>query len=193
MKTQKSLRQKLGLERREHLINFPPHFRKDQWSTFIFFAIVITIIIILGRQAKLAELKTQAQAQEVKIAVAKYNELTKSLNPIENPTPEQQKIISFINQTFGQYAPTAFLILLGDGKGGCHENGKLNPKAINDNRTWGGVGRDWGIFQISDHWQGVTNPAFLTDYKINILMAWNIFKRDNYSFKLWTCGKFYGV
>lgn len=138
MKNKKSLRQKLGLERREHLINFPPHFRRDQWSTFIFFTIVITIIIILGRHANLAELKTQAQAQEVKIATAKYNKLAKSLNPIENPTLEQQEIISFINQTFGQYAPTAFLILIGDGKGGCHENGGLNPKAINDNRIWGG-------------------------------------------------------
>jgi hypothetical protein len=82
------------------------------------------------------------------------------------------------------------LLLTGDK---CHENKALNPNAVNDNTTWGGVGQDIGVFQINTDWQGVTNKAFLTDPVINIRIAYNIFVRSGYSFKLWTCGKVYKI
>jgi len=99
---------------------------------------------------------------------------------------EHDKIVNEIKLVFGSYSDKAFQLLTSPV---CHENGKLNPQAVNDNTSWGGVGKDYGIFQINDKWQGVSNTNFLTDWHINIRMAWNIFQRSGYSFKMWSCGK----
>lgn len=98
---------------------------------------------------------------------------------------QQDLIRQEIQQVFGQYADKAFKVL------SC-ENGSLNPNAFNVNND-PEHSRDFGIFQINNHWQGVTNEAFLKDYHINIRMAWSIFSRDHYSFKLWTCGRKLGL
>lgn len=99
--------------------------------------------------------------------------------------PTQKAIRKEIHNVFGEYAPKALLLL------SC-ENPSLNPTATNvNNDEWNST--DWGVFQINDHWQKIYNPAFLTDYTINIRIAYNIFVRDNYSFKLWTCGRRLGI
>lgn len=137
-------------------------------------------------------------------AIARYNHVdgvfqlapaTKSYAAYVAPTPTitptmYDTIHSYIETVFGKDAPKAFKLLQSSK---CHENGKLNPEAINDNTTWGGKGQDIGVFQISNYWQGVTNKAFLTDYKINVNMAYNIYVRSGYSFKMWTCGKILGI
>jgi hypothetical protein len=99
-----------------------------------------------------------------------------------------------IKEVFGEHYSKAMLLLKGNGKpGACAENRALNPEALNDNTKWGGVGKDWGVFQINDHWQGVRNTRFLKDPAINIRIAWRIYEDNGYSFKLWTCGKFYKI
>ena len=102
-----------------------------------------------------------------------------------------------IKEVFGEHADKAFLILKGRGEGTCAENIDLDPKAKNRNWIKGQPGKysstDWGVFQINDHWQGVTNTKFLLDPSINIRMAWRIFEDNGYTFKMWTCGKAWGV
>ncbi len=69
---------------------------------------------------------------------------------------------------------------------------RLNPYAVNDNRKWGGVGRDRGIFQINDVYHPLTDvQAF--DYKQNIRYAFRMFANDGNSFRRWTCGRYYGI
>lgn len=113
---------------------------------------------------------------------------TSSAVLIDTPTPttQYQDIKKDIFQVFGKDADKAMLLLSCENKG-------LNPTAINDNTKWGGVGQDIGIFQINNHWQGVSNKAFLEDPAINIRMAYNIYSRDGHSFKLWTCGRKFGI
>ena len=65
--------------------------------------------------------------------------------------------------------------------------------AVNDNTTWGGKGRDIGIFQINTFWQKMYNEKLLMDPAINIRIAYKLFKDNGFSFKLWTCGKVYGI
>ena len=99
---------------------------------------------------------------------------------------EHDQIASYIKEVFGKDSDKAFKLL------SC-ENSALNPKALNDNTTWGGVGKDYGVFQINNKWQGVSNEAFLYDWRTNIDMAYSIYSRDGYSFKLWTCGRKLGI
>lgn len=124
-----------------------------------------------------------------------------TLEPIEHNLehykPEQRLVVKEIYEVFGQHADKAMLLLLGRGSNTCRENPRLDPAAVNRNWVEGKPGvyssSDWGIFQINDHWQGVTNTKFLTDYKINIRMAWRIFENNGYSFGVWTCGKYWGI
>lgn len=109
---------------------------------------------------------------------------TQSATSTAIPTPTEYDIISQeITQVFGQYAPQAFKVL------SC-ENHALNPRAVNVNTDGS---QDYGIFQINNHWQGVTNVTFLTDPDINIRMAWDIFKNSGYNWHLWTCGRNLGI
>ncbi len=106
--------------------------------------------------------------------------------PIPTPTVSQRDIIlSEVKEVFGKDAAKAEKIL------NC-ENHALNPKALNDNTKWGGRGKDWGVFQINDSWQGVSNVSFLTDYHINIRMAYHIFKSWG-NFNAWACAKKVGL
>ena len=101
------------------------------------------------------------------------------------PTSEQQQIIDYIIQVFGKDAPNAIRVFT------C-ESG-LNPRAYNDNTSWGGVGHDYGVAQLNDHYQGITNKDFLYDFHINILMAKEIFDKWGGNFQAWTCGKKLGL
>lgn len=95
-----------------------------------------------------------------------------------------------IKDVFGEHYDKAMILLKG---AGCSENAKLNPTAVNTAGNYPQGSADVGVFQINDHWQGVSNIAFLKDPRINIRMAWNIYSRDGFSFKLWTCGRYHGI
>ena len=103
---------------------------------------------------------------------------------------EPETPAEYIEYVFGDHAPKAFLLLQGEG---CSENKTLNPYAVNDNTTWGGVGRDRGIFQISDYWHPTVTDAMAFDWKQNIDYAYRMFKNDNYTFARWTCGRYHGI
>lgn len=114
--------------------------------------------------------------------------------PVMEESSQYEQIRQEIIEVFGEHADKAFLLLQGEG---CAENRALNPNALNDNTAWGGVGKDYGIFQINDYWQGVRHEGkaeqFLFDPSINIRIAWRLYEDDNYSFKLWTCGRYHGI
>lgn len=104
----------------------------------------------------------------------------------EKEVIETDPVRKEIREVFGEHADKAFLVL------SC-ENNALNPEAVNTAGNYPVGSKDIGIFQINNHWQNIGNENFLKDPSINIRIAWNIFKRDGYSFKLWTCGRKYGV
>lgn len=138
---------------------------------------------------KMATVKLSNEMEGVKPGVV-------ALTPTPTLTSEQEQIRQEIKEVFGKHYNRAILLLQGDPsnpKCPRGENHEFDPNAVNDNTKWGGLGRDWGVFQINDYWQGVTNTAFLTDYKINIRLAYSIFERSNYTFKMWTCGKVLGI
>ena len=120
-------------------------------------------------------------------------EVVQVSKPIEVSYPPVEE---YIRLTFGVYADKAMLLLRGNGDGSpCSrgENHELDPLAVNDNTTWGGKGRDRGIFQISDYYHPDVTDAMAFDYKQNIDYAWKLFVRSGYSFKLWTCGRHLGI
>jgi hypothetical protein len=133
---------------------------------------------------------------ETPIVHAQNNEVVATASPkalettteVQNDTPE-----SYIKEVFGEHADKAFLLLKGNGeKGSCAENRQLNPKAVNDNRTWGGVGRDVNIFQVNDVYHPVVELNLENDWKANIDYAKRMFDHDGETFsKRWTCGKYY--
>ena len=130
----------------------------------------------------------QIVRKPLKLTTSPTLTITVTPTPID---PTYQAVDQEIHEVFGTYYSKAMLLLQGNGQlGACHENAGLNPNAVNVNSDGS---RDVGIFQINTRWQGVTNEAFLTDYHINIRMAWNIFERNHHSFSLWTCGRAYGI
>lgn len=111
-------------------------------------------------------------------------------SPSPSPTPSHDTPEGYIKHKFGKHADKAFELLQGEG---CAENRQLDQSAVNDNRTWGGVGRDVGIFQINDYYHPVVELNLEHDFKANIDYAWRMYKNDNYSFKRWTCGRAKGL
>lgn len=108
-----------------------------------------------------------------------------SENP-EDETVQQKDIVAYVKQVFGKDSDKALQLL------SC-ENHALNPKAVNGWNNTPAGSLDKGLFQINNHWQKIDNDAFLFDYKVNTQLAYNIFSRDGYSFKLWTCGRKLGI
>jgi hypothetical protein len=98
-------------------------------------------------------------------------------------------IEEYIRLKFGVYADNAMRLLTDPA---CAENRHLDPLAVNDNRSWGGIGRDRGIFQINDVFHPLTD-AQAFDYKQNIDYAFRMFENDGHTFKRWTCGKYLGL
>jgi hypothetical protein len=117
-------------------------------------------------------------------------------SPVPSPTPfvEPTDIEGYIRYKFGADAPKAFLLLQGDGTpGACAENRKLNPEAVNDNKTWGGVGADRGYWQINDVYHPTVSDACAKDVKCSTDYAFRMFTNDHNSFVRWTCGREYGI
>ncbi len=107
-----------------------------------------------------------------------------------NNIPTKQEIENYIREVFGEHAEKAFLLLKGKGEGSCAENRNLDVFATNDNTKWGGMGKDWGLFQINDFYHPVFKLNLHKDWKANVDYAFKMFKNDGYTFyKRWTAGK----
>ena len=120
---------------------------------------------------------------------------TPTITPIPTATPilsEKELIIQEIINVFGEDADKAFLLLMGKDNKSCAENRMLDPKAVNDNTTWGGVGQDVGVFQISNYWHPFTTEQ-LQDWKFNISYAYRMYLNDNKTFVRWTAGRCLGI
>jgi hypothetical protein len=147
------------------------------------------VTLIAGVQIKETPI-VHAQNNEVVISspTPVLNDVTVSHKEVVEDTPE-----NYIKEVFGKDSNKAFLLLKGNGeKGGCAENRNLDPKAVNDNRTWGGVGRDVNIFQVNDVYHPVVELNLENDWKANIRYAKKMFDNDGETFsKRWTCGKYY--
>lgn len=96
------------------------------------------------------------------------------------PTTQRQEIENYVREVFGDDWERAFAIIE------CESS--WNPKAVNDNTEWGGVGRDRGIFQINSHFHPLTDEQAF-DYKQNIDYAHRMFVNDGRTFIRWTCGR----
>lgn len=151
--------------------------RKEHWKINLVAGIILLLTLTLAGMYVRKEAIEQAWAEE-----PLQSPYVAEVTTVKTELTEKEKIEQYVKEVFGDYYPQAKRIL------DC-ENHARNPKALNDNTKWGGRGKDWGIFQINDSWQGVTNVAFLTDYKININMAYNIFKSWGYNFHAWACSK----
>jgi hypothetical protein len=128
--------------------------------------------------------KDSVQAQGIQEASSSGTIATSAPKPVVLDPIRQE-----IKDVFGDDYPKAMLLLTGTQ---CHENLTLNPKAVNDNSEWGGLGRDRGIFQISDYYHPNVTDAEAFDYKFNIEYAHRMFVNDGYTFsKRWTCGQVY--
>ena len=159
---------------------------KQLTINFLLAGMIVTLIA--GVQIKTPDV--QAQDNEV-VATA-------SPKPLESTTVTHKEVVedtpeNYIREVFGEHADKAFLLLKGNGeKGSCAENRNLDPKAVNDNRTWGGVGRDVNIFQVNDVYHPVVELNLENDWKANIRYAKKMFDNDGQTFsKRWTCGKYY--
>ena len=128
----------------------------------------------------------------VKMDVVSASDVIEVL-PTPTATPIPTDIVGYINYKFGADAPKAFLLLQGNGAGSCAENRHLNPEALNDNTTWGGVGRDRGYWQINDKFHPSVSDACAKDVKCSTDYAFRMFTNDHNSFVRWTCGKFYKI
>lgn len=132
------------------------------------------------------DLVQTAEAQNIIDPTVPEPTNTPSPTPFASDNPQYEEIRQEIELVFGEHYEKAMIVL------SC-ENADLDPEAVNTAGNEPAGSADVGVFQINDHWQRVGNHAFLKDYKINIRIAFNIYERDGESFKLWTCGRKYGV
>ncbi len=105
---------------------------------------------------------------------------TTSYTPPVSAPAGSSSVASMINEVFGPYAPTALQIAT------C-ESG-LNPGAYNPISIGGSHAT--GVFQIlyPSTWVGTSEAAASPyDAMSNILAAHEIFVRDGYSWREWTC------
>ena len=170
---------------------------KVQLIYFIFGALILAVVAARVQQwfntpSVTVFAHEPAQVSSTSRIEEKLTGIDASPEPVQDS--QYEAIKKDIELVFGEYSDKAFLLLQGEG---CAENRTLNPNAVNDNTTWGGTGVDRGVFQINDYWQGIRHEGkaeqFLFDPAINIRIAWRLFEDDGYSFKLWTCGKHYGI
>lgn len=109
-----------------------------------------------------------------------------TLTSLNNSGANATEISSMITSVFGPYASQALKIA------NC-ESG-LNPNAVNTTSVGGSYAT--GVFQIlyPSTWNTTSyksgNPK---DARTNILAAYEIFRRDNYSWREWACASIVGV
>lgn len=164
---------------------------RPKWLSDSLIILGVVVGTLMGAGWVRADVYQKAQASEQFIHPLSNFEVRYVEVPTEVIKHElPQSIQDDIRAVFGDYADDAMRVLE------C-ENKRLDPEAVNDNTTWGGVGRDHGIFQINDYWQGFRHDGkakqFLQDPAINIRVAWRIFEDEGYSFQKWTCGRTLGL
>jgi len=101
-----------------------------------------------------------------------------TVEPARDP---REEIRSYITEVFGEDQDKAFRLLE------C-ENPTLDPDAVNTAGNYPEGSRDIGVFQINEYWQQ-TQGKFLFNWKINVLIAKQLYDENGKSFILWTCGK----
>jgi hypothetical protein len=103
-------------------------------------------------------------------------------------------IKAYIKEVFGKDYDKAMSLLTNPV---CHENGNLNPEAVNKNLNPDGTlsSTDYGLFQINDMWQGFNHISvrFLKNYRINTDIAKEIYDENGHTFIRWTCGRAQGI
>lgn len=151
--------------------------------------VYISLLIVAGIAAYIVALGTIEFTKKLfsMTAYAPTHRVFAEVKTTPTPIPTQEEEIrAYVTEVFGEHADKAFKVLA------C-ENHALNPKAVNRAGNFPEGSEDRGLFQINDFHQRVENKAFLFDYKVNTHIAYNIFSRDGYSFKLWTCGRKLGI
>lgn len=109
-----------------------------------------------------------------------------NLSSFNGSTSNATEITSMITSVFGAYASQAIKIA------NC-ESG-LNPNAVNNTSVGGSYAT--GVFQIlyPSTWNTTSyksgNPK---DARTNIQAAFEIFRRDNYTWREWACAKIVGL
>lgn len=152
----------------------------NTWRDIIVISFVVTIVTAVGMDRK-PDVKIISP-----IPVKAFAEAIPTPTPvIEIKTTEQQQIAEHIKEVFGEDADKAFKVL------SC-ENKALRPDAVNTTGNSPAGSRDIGVFQINEYWQKV-NGRFLFNPKVNVEIAYQIFKESGNSFKMWSCGKRFEV
>lgn len=168
----------------------------NYWPSVKIGSIVILVIALIGALSDPKEIKTFKLVSPVpKVQAKQLDILTLPFTPVPTPTsvptplptpsldvpPSRQVIADEVKRVFGADAPKAFLLL-------SHENSSLNPSAVNTAGNTPKGSRDIGVFQINEFWQQVQG-RYLFNYKINILIAKQIYDESNHTFKMWTAGR----
>jgi len=138
----------------------------------IFLAVLAVTLIVCWDQAHTEKLVIAQEVVESPVALP---------SPTTAPIPTD--IVGYINYKFGEYADDAFKVL------SC-ENKTLNPKAINNNMEWGGVGIDRGYWQINNVYHPHVSDWCASDVKCSTDYAYRMWLNDGRSFKRWTCGRY---
>lgn len=105
--------------------------------------------------------------------------------PLPDQKPDTDTIDGYIQEVFGNDADKAFTLLQ------C-ENSSHNPDTVNTAGNYPEGSRDIGVFQINEYWQDV-NPKYLFNWRINVLIAKQLYDENNHTFVMWTCGRRLGI
>lgn len=131
------------------------------------------------------QVSTSTTAQE-SVLVSQDTNVSPTPIPALELTTEAHRVVF---EVFGGDYEKAILLLKGNEK--CQgENPSLNQNAVNDNTVWGGIGRDWGLFQINDVFHPVFELNLHKDLEANVRYAKRMFENDGKTFsKRWAAGK----
>jgi len=92
------------------------------------------------------------------------------------PTPTLDPVREEIMRVFGEHGKDAIKVAK------CES--RLLTNAYNDNRKRGGKGEDIGLFQINNYYHPAAKK-FLYDWKVNIAIAYKLFRDAGNSFSPW--------
>ena len=178
--------------------------KKKKWyrSTYLnLLFLPLLFFLCLGVKDMTANMTRPAVAQQIISPLPKtapavvrtteriaHNVITSIPVPTSTPVPlptQQQQIKNYISSVFGASAPKAYKLL------SC-ENSTYSPDRVNTAGNYPAGSRDIGVFQINEFWQGV-NAKFLFNWRVNIDIAKQIYDESGDSFKMWTCGRRFGI
>ena len=129
------------------------------WHSVIFLSICLALIALLCWLLKPQELISPLPKGFLPVKYVVAQEIG------DDPT-------WYIKHIFGEDANKALRV--------AYCESRMRPNAIGDD------GKAFGLFQINVRWHKI--PAkYLLNYKINTLIAYQLFKENHDSFKLWSC------